>query len=91
MCEHKNFRAQVNVGRLTACDDGPVTGYMADIRVQCAECDLPFQFHGLEMGIDTGGARCSVDGLEARIALSPQGARPNPLRRIMFGITKFDG
>lgn len=91
MCEHLNFRAQVNVHRMSDTEGGPITGYMSEVRVNCAECDLPFQFHGLEMGIDTHGARVSVDGLEARIAISPEGAKPSPIRRMAFDIHKFDG
>ena len=89
-CAHMNFEAQVNVGRLMDGDSGPVTGYMADIHVKCAECGLPFQFLGLPMGVDTNGARVSVDGLEARIALSPQGMMPSPINRMQFNINKCD-
>ena len=92
-CAHLNFRAQVNVTRMTEDERpaSPVRGFMCDITVNCAECGLPFQFLGLEPGLDTQGARVSIDGLEAHIALSPQGARPSPLQRIAFNVGKFDG
>lgn len=92
MCEHKDFAAVVNVGRLLDDkNEAIVTGYMADIRINCTECGLPFEFLGLEMGMDLAGARVSPDGQEARIALTPRGVKPNPLHRMAFGISKFDG
>lgn len=80
-CKHRNFRADVNVGIIE--DTGR---YMADVRVQCAECGLPFQFLGLEPGLDMSGARVSVDGLEARMAICPQGAEPSPFDNIILTI-----
>ena len=86
MCKHMNFSAQVNVARLE-----DIGRFLAEITVKCSECGLPFQFHGLEPGLDLGGARVSIDGLEANIAISPQGARPSPLQRMMHGTERFDG
>jgi len=85
MCKHESFAAKVGVARME--DTGQ---FMAEITVHCAQCDLPFQFMGLEPGIDTQGARVSVDGLEARIAISPRGAKPSPLQRMAFNVSKFD-
>lgn len=81
-CEHKNFAARVNVARLTREDTGPVSGFMAEITIQCADCGRRFQFLGLEPGIDLQGARASIDGLEAHIAICPQGTVPSALDRI---------
>lgn len=80
-CEHLTFAAEVDVGRLTN-EAGEVTSYMADVRIRCADCRRPFQFLGLKTGIDTGGAMVSIDGLEARIALCPQGEEPSMLDRV---------
>lgn len=80
-CEHMDFSAKVAVNRLTD-QAGKVNGYMAEIRISCSQCDRQFQFLGLEPGIDTGGARVSIDGLEANIALCPQGEQPSTLDRI---------
>jgi|SRR5580700_686421 hypothetical protein len=91
-CEHKDFKAMVNVGRLLDnATESCVVGYIADIRIKCAECGLPFEFLGLEPGVDTQGARVSLDGLEARIALTPKGTRPNPFQRRAFNVRNFDG
>lgn len=86
MCQHEDFKATVGVARLTAKDGGPVTGYMAEVRVHCAQCGKPFQFLGLQPGMDTQGARVSLDGLEANIAIVPEGEKPNPLQRMAYGI-----
>ena len=50
-------------------------GFMAEITVRCSACGLPFQFLGLE----------------ACIAIVPQGTRPNPLQRIAYDVAAFDG
>jgi len=90
-CIHMNFKANVSVGRLTdPANENIVKAYTADVRVECAECGLPFQFLGLPMGMDTQGARVSTDGLEARLAISPQGLKPDPLQRMAFGVNKVN-
>ena len=85
-CKHEEFVAHVAVNRLE--DSGQ---FVADIKINCQQCGLPFEFLGLEPGLDLHGARCSIDALEARIALIPRGQKPNPLQRMMFGIRKFEG
>lgn len=89
-CEHIDFAASIGVARL-ADNAGAITGYMADIRIKCASCGIPMMFLGLEPGCDTQGARVSIDGLEANIALAPEGTRPNPMQRMAYSIGKFDG
>jgi hypothetical protein len=66
-------------------------GFMAELKIFCSVCDKPFQFLGLEPGLDLQGARVSIDGLEANIAITPEGVRPNPFQRISYNINKFNG
>lgn len=80
-CRHMSFAAKVQVARLE-----DVGRFMAEIRINCAECGKPFEFQGLQPGVDTGGARCSVDQQEALIAIAPAGAKPNHLRRIVANL-----
>lgn len=80
-CPHENFHATVEVNRLS--DSGR---FSADVRINCSECDLPFVFLGLEPGLDLDGARVSMDGLQARLAIAPRGIAPTPLD----GIRGFD-
>lgn len=70
-CEHINFKANVRVGRLTKTDEGPVTGYSADVTVACADCGLPFRFIGLDAGNHYAEPRVSIDGTELRAPLEP--------------------
>lgn len=64
---------------------------MAELKIFCGACNKPFQFLGLEPGLDLQGARVSIDGLEANIAISPEGVQPNPLHRMSYSINKFNG
>ena len=83
-CKHHNFDAKVGVARLE--DTGR---FIAEIRIHCTDCNQPFQFLGLEPGLDTDGARVSIDGLKANIAICPQGAKPNPMQRMAYDIKGF--
>ncbi len=79
MCEHEDFKASVAVGRLTG---GATMKYTAEVKISCAQCGRQFQFLGLEPGVDQGGARVSIDGMEARLAICPQGEVPSTLDNI---------
>lgn len=80
-CPHMNFTAQVNVARIE--DKG---AFAADVTIRCFDCGIPFQFLGLEPGLDMQGARVSIDGLEARLAICPQGQVPSPMDNIALKI-----
>jgi len=82
------FKADVGVARLEN-DEGLISGFMAEIRIHCVECGKPFQFLGLEPGLDMRGARVSIDGLEANIAICPEGTRPSPLHRLVYDIKRM--
>lgn len=79
-CPHTSFDAKVGVARLE--DSGR---FMAEVRIRCLDCDRPFQFLGLKPGLDLSGATVSLDGLEANIAICPEGTAPNPFQQMMFG------
>jgi hypothetical protein len=70
-CQHMNFKCSASIGRLSHKQDGPVTGYCADVRVSCAECGLPFRFLGLAAGNHHAEPRVSIDGTELRAPLEP--------------------
>jgi hypothetical protein len=87
-CQHnKNHNVEAKI----ACFENRPNGFMAELRITCGDCGKPFQFLGLEPGLDTQGARVSIDGLEANIAICPEGAKPSPLQRLSYNINKFDG
>jgi len=83
-CRHEDFRAHVGVARLQ-----DVGRFVAEITVNCAQCGVAFEFQGLQPGLDTGGATCSLDATEARIAIAPPGNTPNPGQRMAFGINRL--
>lgn len=85
-CSHENFAANVRVNRLR--DSGKFT---AEVTVTCSDCGLPFQFLGLAPGLDLGGARVSLDGIEAVLAIAPKGAVPSPFQALQQGRSNFDG
>lgn len=82
-CQHnKNHRVEAKI----ACFKDRPNGFMAELRIFCGDCGKPFQFLGLEPGLDTQGARVSIDGLEASIAISPEGALPSPMQRMSYNM-----
>lgn len=70
-CEHFNFKCSAAIGRLSKVEGGPITGYCADVRVNCAECGLPFRFIGIAAGNNPFEPRVSIDGTELRAPLEP--------------------
>lgn len=70
-CEHARFSAEVKVTRLTDEEDGPVTGYAADVRVTCKACKTPFRFVGLPGGYHPAQPTSSVFGDAARLPMEP--------------------
>lgn len=52
--------------------------WMAELRVRCATCGLPFLFQGLPTRLSRHAASVSVDGQEARLPLAPAGTVPTP-------------
>lgn len=83
-CRHEEFEAFVDVHRLepTAATGATKMRFMADVRVQCAQCRRRFQFLGLPAGVDLGAATVSIDSLEAHLAICPQGEEASTLDRI---------
>lgn len=73
-CEHMNFSATVNVGRITDNhDETKVIAFSADVRVSCADCGEDFIFLCPTSGMLPDRPAVSVDGLEMRLPLAPAG------------------
>jgi hypothetical protein len=70
-CEHDRFKSLVRVSRLTDTEGGSVTGYIADICIECLECGLPFRFLGSQYGSSPHQPMLSADGLELRAPIEP--------------------
>lgn len=76
-CPHEDFMASVEVNRLTSTEGGPVTGYSADIRVQCADCGEPFRWIGVEAGMMPDRPMVSVDETELHAPIRPASSDPD--------------
>ncbi len=76
-CTHPQFQHHVAVNRITADDTpaGPVTAFMADVHIWCADppvgCGRPFQFLGLPFGLSYDHPMSSPNGTELRAPISP--------------------
>jgi len=42
-CDHPQFLADINVGRITQEEGGPVVAFIADASVECAVCGQQFE------------------------------------------------
>ncbi len=83
-CEHLNFESLISVGRITN-EAGVVENYVAEIKVKCRDCQTPFQFIGMPLGVSYDKPMMEVDGLEARLPIAPQGEIPHPLGKKLRG------
>ena len=70
-CEHANFVAGVQVHRLTDTPEGPVTSYVADVRIRCEACGANFVFVGPPMGVSFIMPMVSPDRTELRAPIQP--------------------
>jgi len=76
-CPHEKFNAVVAVNRLTNTEDGPVAAFIADIRVECADCSEPFRWTGVSAGLSPRRPMVSADETELRAPLRPASSDPD--------------
>ena len=69
-CTHTGFSCQCEVDRLE--DSGK---YALGVRVTCIECGSPFRFVGLAAGLRFDGPTVSIDELELRAPIEPEGEK----------------
>lgn len=84
-CTHReNHHADIRIACME--DSG---AFLAEIRIHCKDCGLPFQFLNLPLGLHMQGAAMSADGQEARLAIVPVGSTPHPLAGVTgFGVSR---
>ena len=70
-CQHASFAAKVKVGRLSHVEGGPISAFCADVKINCAECGMPFRFIGLPAGVHFAEPRVAVGGMELRAPIEP--------------------
>ena len=64
----------MNIARCARTEeDSTIVAFYCELRVWCLECEKPFEFIGLPMGLSPGQPRTSVDGQEARMPIKPVG------------------
>lgn len=71
MCNHENFRADVQVHRITEDDKITIRGFSANICIKCHDCGKEFEFIGVEPGVSPFGPRVSIDSTELRVPIKP--------------------
>jgi len=80
-CKHENFRADVDIQRLMDGDNGHpeiVNCFMAEIRVHCTDCGVPFEWIGFEAGLLGDRAMVDVSAQELRAPIKPKGVLAMP-------------
>lgn len=90
-CEHENFACVVEVNRLTEAEMGPVAGYSADIRVECADCREPFCFRGVPMGLSQFAPTGSLDGTVLTAPIHPMSDPTAGIGLPGFSVTYREG
>lgn len=83
-CVHLNFAVQANVNRLFDKDEVNTEvlladSYSMDLYVECADCGKKFMFFGAPVGLDPRHPCMSVDQLELRVPICPEGESPTIL------------
>jgi len=71
-CEHLNFIANAQVGRLLQ-EGNPeqITGFIVELIVNCKDCGLPFEFIGIPQGFSPAQAMVNFDATELRAPIKP--------------------
>lgn len=76
-CPHEAFDVLATVNRLQPAPDEPVSAYVTDLRITCADCTEPFRFIGVQAGLRPDRPMCSVDETELHIPVRPASGDPD--------------
>lgn len=68
-CQHENFEASVDVGRITNEEGGDVCAFVAEVKVRCIDCGENFGFRGMAPGMSWGEPTRTPDALQATLPL----------------------
>lgn len=82
-CLHLDHVVSAKIFRLVKDDQVPVeesvvTGWSAEIIINCKECGLPFEFIGLECGMMPDKPMCDPSAQELRAPIKPKGSLVMP-------------
>lgn len=70
-CIHEDFSSNVIVTRIISHQTGILTGYSADVYVNCAKCNLPFEWVGPPMGLAPDYPTTDLMRHELRAPITP--------------------
>lgn len=78
-CQHLNFAAYVSVDRICKGDvtEKP-SAFLCEVRVRCIECQIPFEFVGVNAGLLWDRPCCDASAQELRIPIQPKGVKLLP-------------
>ena len=62
--------------RLSENEGGPVTGFRANVKINCSECGQPFEFMGLQPGFSKTEPKVNHDATQAQLPLRPHVEQP---------------
>lgn len=77
-CYHENFAVQVDIARIED-EEKPFSlpkHFFADIKIECADCGLPFSFIGVPSGCSPLQPMVSPTGVELRAPIQPGEMKP---------------
>ena len=77
-CLHGEFKARVDVTRLTDHPENPAEAFTADVHIHCVECGFAFEFIGLPTGSSFKFPTTSWSRTEARMPIKVSPYKNNP-------------
>ena len=77
-CLHDEFKAWVDVTRLTDHPENPADAFTADVRIHCVQCGFAFEFIGLPTGSSPDYPTTSWSRTEARMPIKQSPYKNNP-------------
>jgi len=71
-CQHLNFNCYADVGRLhEEGNPNKIVSHMVDIKINCRDCGLPFEFIGIPNGMSFYQPMLNIDNTELRAPIKP--------------------
>lgn len=72
-CEHKNIQAYVDVNRIE-----DKKAFIAAVKIECTDCNMPFEFIGVEAGMMFDKPMCNVTAQTLLAPIKPKGSDVMP-------------
>lgn len=72
-CEHPDFNVFADINRII-----DIGAFVADVRISCKDCGLPFEFIGVSAGLSYEKPMASVTAQEIHLPIKPKGSKLMP-------------